>query len=407
MDGPPALNNLTGGGAGRAVRGKIPKISVIMPVYNAGKTVGYALHGLRAQTWPNIEILVIDDGSSDDTCARVNEVAASDSRVVLLRQKENRGAYAARNKGLKYAQGEFIANHDADDWSHPQRLERMMAPLLQDDTLMASMAHWVRTTDSLHFMRWRMERSLILPSVSTLVFRCCVVDCLGGWDEVRVEADSEFLGRIRRYWGKDVVAEVLPGIPLAFALQDKKSLTAVKFTHLRTQFWGVRKLYRRLCEAWQAGVGNLDQLHFRGGTREGRFPVPPAILHGNSAVPEYDLMVMADCSPGADDSDSLVWMLRYVLDQGLTVGLFHWPCYRNILEKDQAVDIDGPFMASALEKKLDLLLPDQAVKAGKVLIAGSHLQQYPPESVPDVVSPDVCTVEDPARDIQWIYPRQF
>jgi hypothetical protein len=89
------------------------------------------------------------------------------------------------------------------------------------------------------------------------------------------------------------------------------------------------------------------------------------------------------------------------------VGLFHWPCYRNILEKDQAVDIDGPFMASALEKKLDLLLPDQAVKAGKVLIAGSHLQQYPPESVPDVVSPDVCTVEDPARDIQWIYPRQF
>jgi glycosyltransferase involved in cell wall biosynthesis len=405
MDGPPALNNLTGGGAGRAVRGKIPKISVIMPVYNAGKTVGYALHGLLAQTWHNIEILVIDDDSSDDTCARVNEIAASDSRVVLLRQKENRGAYAARNKGLKYAQGEFIANHDADDWSHPQRLERMMAPLLQDDTLMASMAHWVRTTGSLHFMRWRMERSLILPSVSTLVFRCCVVDCLGGWDEVRVEADSEFLGRIRRYWGKDAVAEVLPGIPLAFALQDKKSLTAVKFTHLRTQFWGVRKLYRRLCQTWQAGVENLDQLHFKGSTREGRFPVPPAILHGNSAVPEYDLVVMADCSPGADYSKSLVWMLQYVLNQGLRVGLFHWPCYKNILENEQAVDIDGPFMALALDKKLDLLLPDQTVKAGKVLIAGSHLQQYPPESVPDVAAPDVCTVEDPARDIQWIYPQ--
>jgi glycosyltransferase involved in cell wall biosynthesis len=378
---------------------------VIMPVYNAGETVAYALHGLLAQTWPNIEILVIDDASSDDTCARVNEIAASDSRVVLLRQKENQGAYAARNEGLKHAQGEFIANHDADDWSHPQRLERMIAPLLEDDTRMASMAHWVRTTESLHFMRWRMERGLIHHSVSTLVFRRSVVDCLGGWDEVRVEADSEFLGRIRRYWGKDSVADVLPGVPLAFALQDKKSLTAVKSTHLRTQFWGVRKVYRRLCEAWQAGVENLDQLHFRGGTREGRFPVPPAILHGNSAVPEYDLVVMADCSSGAEYSDSLMWMLRYVLDQGLTVGLFHWPCYRNILEKDQAVDIDGPFMVLALDKKLDLLLPDQTVKAGKVLIAGSHLQQYPPESVPDVVSPDVCTVEDPARDIQWIYPQ--
>jgi cellulose synthase/poly-beta-1,6-N-acetylglucosamine synthase-like glycosyltransferase len=84
-----------------------------MPVYNAGETVGYALHGLLAKTWPNIEIFVIDDGSSDDTCARVNEIAASDSRVMLLRQKENKGAYAARNEGLKHAQGEFIANHAA------------------------------------------------------------------------------------------------------------------------------------------------------------------------------------------------------------------------------------------------------------------------------------------------------
>jgi glycosyltransferase involved in cell wall biosynthesis len=404
-DAPLALGNLAGGEAGRADQGKIPKITVIMPVYNAGEKVGYALQGLLAQTWANIEILVIDDASSDDTCARVNEIAASDSRVVLLRQKENQGAYAARNEGLKHAQGEFIANHDADDWSHPQRLERMMAPLLEDDTLMAGMAHWVRTTDSLHFMRWRMERSLILHSVSTLVFRRAVVDCLGGWDEVRVEADSEFLGRIRRYWGNDAVAEVLPGIPLAFALQDKKSLTGARSTHLRTQFWGVRKLYRRLCQTWQAGVENRDQLYFKGGTREGRFPVPPAILHGNSVVPEYDLVVMADCSPAAEYSESLVWMLQYVLNKGLKVALFHWPCYNNILENEQAIDIDGPFMALVLDKKLDLLLPDQTVKAGKVLIAGSHLQQYPPESVPDVVAPDVCTVQDPARDIQWIYPQ--
>ncbi|EIM65226.1 glycosyltransferase [Desulfobacter postgatei] len=405
IDAPLALNNLAGVETGRTARGKIPKISVIMPVFNAGDQVGYALYGLLAQTWSNIEILVIDDCSTDDTCARVNDIAASDSRVVLLRQKENRGAYAARNEGLKHAQGEFIANHDADDWSHPQRLERMIAPLLQDNTRMASMAHWVRTTGSLHFMRWRMERSLILPSVSTLVFRRCVVECLGGWDEVRVEADSEFLGRIRRYWGTDAVVDVLTGVPLAFALQDKNSLTAALSTHLRTQFWGVRKLYRRLSEIWRAGIKNLDQLHFKGNTREGRFPVPPAILHGKSAVPEYDLVVMADCSPAADYSESLLWMLQYVVNKGLKVALFHWPCYKNILENEQAVDIDGPFMAPALDKKLDLLLPDQPVKAEKVIIAGSHLQQYPPESVPDVLASDVCTVEDPARDIQWIYPQ--
>lgn len=405
IDAPLALGNLSGDGAGRINRGKIPKISVIMPVYNAGNQVGYALQGLLAQTWPNIEIFVIDDGSSDDTCARVNDIAASDSRVVLLRQKENKGAYAARNAGLKRAQGEFIANHDADDWSHPQRLERMIAPLLQDDTLMASMAHWVRTTSSLHFMRWRMERSLILPSVSTLLFRRCVLDCLGGWDEVRVEADSEFLGRIRRYWGTDAVVDVLSGIPLAFALQDRNSLTAAQSTHLRTQFWGVRKLYRRLSETWHAETKNLGLLYFKGGTREGRFPVPSAILHGKNGAPEYDLVVMADCSSAADYSESLLWMLQHVLNKSLKVALFHWPYYKNILKNEQAVEINGPFMALALDKKLDLLLPDQTVKAGKVLIAGSHLQQYPPESVPDIVTPDVCTVEDPAKDIQWFYPQ--
>ncbi|WP_289018877.1 glycosyltransferase [Desulfobacter postgatei] len=402
---PLALDNLAGVETGKTDQKKTPKISIIMPVYNAEDQVVYALYGLLAQTWQNIEILVIDDCSTDDTCARVNEIAASDDRVVLLRQKENRGAYAARNEGLKHAQGEFIANHDADDWSHPQRLERMIAPLLQDDTLMASMAHWVRTTGFLHFMRWRMERSLILPSVSTLIFRRCVVEYLGGWDEVRVEADSEFLGRIRRYWGKDAVVEVLPGVPLAFALQDRNSLTAALSTHLRTEFWGVRKIYRRLSETWRAGIKNLDQLHFKGCTREGRFPVPPAILHGKSAVPEYDLVVMADCSSAADYSESLLWMLQYVVNRGLKVALFHWPYYKNILENEQAVEIDGPFMAPAVDKKLDLLLPDQAVKAGKLIIAGSHLQQYPPESVPDVLAPDVCTVEDPARDIQWIYPQ--
>jgi glycosyltransferase involved in cell wall biosynthesis len=55
---------------------------------------------------------VIDDASSDDTCARVDEIAASDSRVVVLRQKENKGAYAARNEGLKHVYSEFIANHE-------------------------------------------------------------------------------------------------------------------------------------------------------------------------------------------------------------------------------------------------------------------------------------------------------
>lgn len=128
-------------------------------------------------------------------------MAREDSRIVLIRQSKNMGAYAARNVGLKFATGDLVTNHDSDDWSHPQRLERMAQPLLDDQSLVGSVADWVRTDTALHFQHWRIETGLIHPSVSTLMVRTLQLQESGGWDEVRVAADNELYQRLIRAHG--------------------------------------------------------------------------------------------------------------------------------------------------------------------------------------------------------------
>jgi glycosyltransferase involved in cell wall biosynthesis len=90
---------------------------VVIPVHNGGRFLGEALASVRAQTWRPLEIIVVDDGSTDDSV----EVAARWAEVVLLRQKR-RGASAARNAGIARASGAFVALLDADDVWTPDKL---------------------------------------------------------------------------------------------------------------------------------------------------------------------------------------------------------------------------------------------------------------------------------------------
>jgi len=103
------------------------RASVIMPAYNAEKTLEQAVGSALRQTDPRLEVLVIDDASADSTAAVAADLAAADPRVRLLRQPLNRGPAAARNRGLAAAQGEWIALLDADDEFAPERLATLLA----------------------------------------------------------------------------------------------------------------------------------------------------------------------------------------------------------------------------------------------------------------------------------------
>lgn len=92
----------------------MPKISVIIPVFNMGKYVGVCLDSVLCQTLTDIEVIVINDGSTDDSLKIIREYQSHDSRIVVI-DKENAGVGAARNDGIRAATGEYLAFMDPDD----------------------------------------------------------------------------------------------------------------------------------------------------------------------------------------------------------------------------------------------------------------------------------------------------
>jgi len=105
-----------------------PKVTVIMPVYNAAKYLPAALDSVLAQTLQDFEIVAVNDGSTDDSGAILEQYAARDSRIRFVTQK-NAGCAAARNAAVARAKGRYLAMHDADDVSYRTRLEKQAALL--------------------------------------------------------------------------------------------------------------------------------------------------------------------------------------------------------------------------------------------------------------------------------------
>ena len=100
---------------------EVPKITVLMPAYNAGKYIGAAIESVLQQTFTDFELLIVNDGSTDDTVEVIN--AFNDPRIVVIYQ-DNKGVAQALNYGLKYARAPFIARFDADDICYPERLQQ-------------------------------------------------------------------------------------------------------------------------------------------------------------------------------------------------------------------------------------------------------------------------------------------
>jgi glycosyltransferase involved in cell wall biosynthesis len=103
-----------------------PDVTVVIPAYNAQAMIDETLRSVRAQSHANLEILVVDDGSTDATPDIIARHARQDRRIRLIRQ-DNAGVAAARNAGAAEARGEFLAPVDADDLWHPRKIERQLA----------------------------------------------------------------------------------------------------------------------------------------------------------------------------------------------------------------------------------------------------------------------------------------
>ncbi len=105
---------------------KIKKVSVIIPTYNRAHLIGRAINSVLNQTHQGFELIVVDDGSTDNTEDVTKEFQQKDERVIYLRHKQNKGGSAARNTGIKASKGKYIAFLDSDDEWLPEKLEKQI-----------------------------------------------------------------------------------------------------------------------------------------------------------------------------------------------------------------------------------------------------------------------------------------
>lgn len=121
-----------------------PRVTVLMPCYNAELYLVEAIESIINQTYRNLEILLIDDGSKDATRDMIENYAIKDSRIIPVYNERNLGLIRTLNKGVKLASGEFIARMDADDISVLNRIEKMIEVFLEHpeiDVMSASYFH--------------------------------------------------------------------------------------------------------------------------------------------------------------------------------------------------------------------------------------------------------------------------
>lgn len=248
-----------------------PKVSILLPVYNAANGIETAIDSILSQSWKNIELLVIDDQSTDHTTQIVESYIEKDSRVKLLHTPENSGPYVARNIGLTNATGDFVTVNDADDWSHPRKIERQVDHLLKNPEIIANTSEHARLTEDLNFYRRGLFGKFIFPNMSSLMFRKNpVMTKVGYWDEVRFAGDGEYKRRLVHVFGKESIVDLETG-PLSLPRQSTNSLTASSAFGYDGHFKGARKEY---VESFESFHNQADTLGYPQHQRERLFPVP-------------------------------------------------------------------------------------------------------------------------------------
>lgn len=199
-------------------------VTVIVPAYNSAPTISATLDSIRAQDWRDLEIVVIDDGSTDQTAAIAHRHAAEDARIRVVRQP-NAGVSAARNHALRVTRGRFVSPCDADDIWHPQRVSKLMRRMEElgpDTGYVYSPSRIIDEQDRVTgqkgiagFEGATYLRSLVLNFVgngSAILIRREALEDVGGYTtELTNSADWHLQVMIARRWKVGCVPEFLTG----------------------------------------------------------------------------------------------------------------------------------------------------------------------------------------------------
>ncbi|GIO23427.1 glycosyltransferase [Oceanobacillus sp. J11TS1] len=376
---------------------QMPKVSIIIPVYNAEYTIKTAMDSILTQTWSNIEVLVVDDCSTDNTVNVVNEYVRKDSRVQLLTTEMNSGPYVARNIALQIAKGDFVTINDADDWSHAEKIEVQVKHLLENERLVANTSQQARLTEDLNFYRRGKAGQYTFANMSSLMFRRKIVmEKLGYWDCVRFGADGEFKKRLKEVFGDSAVVDLQNG-PYSFQRQSNSSLTGNSVFGYHGYFMGVRKEY---ADSYQHYHKVAKDLYYPFPIEKRLFPVPepmwPIREKETSENKHFDVIIASEFRLLGGTNMSNIEEIKAQKMLGLRTGLIQMSRYDFHSEKQmnpkvrELIDGDQVRMLNFGEKvTCDVLI----VRHPPVL---QEWQKY----LPEIAAHKVCVIinQPPKRE---------
>jgi glycosyltransferase involved in cell wall biosynthesis len=180
-----------------------PKVSVIMTSYNTADYIEKAIRSILNQTYSNLELIVVDDCSTDATRDIVSKIATTDDRVKLFCFGENRGTYFAKNFGMTKSSGDIITFMDSDDTSDLKRIQIQLNHL---DNYIGCVCKYERRDLKGNIVTSNGRRARV--ALISLMFRKEILNKIGYFDTVRTSADDEFRERIRTVYGQDSIKTI-------------------------------------------------------------------------------------------------------------------------------------------------------------------------------------------------------
>ncbi|GGA64710.1 glycosyltransferase family 2 protein [Ornithinibacillus halotolerans] len=309
-----------------------PKVSIIIPAYNAADGIHIAIDSMLTQTWQQVEVIVVDDCSTDDTVRVVKDIMKKDPRVKLFSTGKNSGPYVARNIGLMQATGEFVTVNDSDDWSHAEKIEIQVKHLIEHPSIIANTSQLARMTEDLTFYRRGNPGEYVFTNMSSLMFRKePIQEQLGAWDSVRFAADSEFIQRIIKVFGKNSIVNLSTG-PLSLARQSASSLTGSSVFGYNGFLMGIRKEYR---DSYRYYHQHASSLYYDFPMKKRPYPVPePLRLERESRPRQFDVVIAADFRSTGQLIESIIEEIQVHQERGLRTGLIQMNEYNRTGPKD-------------------------------------------------------------------------
>lgn len=373
-----------------------PEVSVIITAFHCGVHLRASVDSLLRQSIADIEIIIVDDCSTDDTYAVACELAAQDGRVRATRTATNAGTYVAKNLGLLQARGRFVTFQDSDDISHIDRLQRQLEPLQRDPDLVATTCHYCRVDESSGELLLNRGAKSRAGLISLMFHRERVTHAIGFFDSVRVNADDEFKTRLKRAFGPRAILELEDC--LYFALLRAEGLTVAGHTannlassNLKSFLAPVRQRYTESFLAWHKSTppGSRLFIDFPGLARPFPAPLsidPMAVRRARRCTVLVSNVVDADALGPLADADPA---LLVHVDQVVVAS----PRFLGSEAPQQALEtLPGqlpaapvPLVAMAQDASPDRLFKEAADQAGEgvliIAVSSSDIAQMPVDAL--------------------------